>query len=140
MLLRVIIAAFLGALLAVPYSYSRRTDDGIFVGNLLFFIGVPLIVAALSKEIDRSAWRVAAGLLLFCPIVYTVTDRLDAKFEIARDAYLLGTGSVVLFISAAWIISSYKSSKWIQVVAAGLGVALSAFTNLILLWMVSYFE
>jgi hypothetical protein len=101
---------------------------------------VPLIVAVFSAENGHPAWRVVVALLLFCLPVYAVTDFFNARFEIGRDVYFLGTGSVVLFIFAAWLASSYRSRNWLQVTAAALVTALSAFANFVLLWMISYFE
>jgi hypothetical protein len=135
-----IVVAFLCAMVAVPFCYNARMDDGVFIGNLLAFIGIPLVVGILLKHPHRSVILVTAGLLLFCPVVYAITDGLAVEFERVRDGYFLGTGSAALFVSTMWLMSSCGAGKWIQAVAAAFVVAAFAFAVFVLLWMVMYFE
>jgi hypothetical protein len=135
-----IVVALLCAIIAVRFCYSARMNDGVFIGMLLAFIGVPLVVGILLKHAHRSVIVVATGLLLFCPVVYVLADGLAVEFEGVRDSYFLGTGSVVLFVSTMWLISSSRGGKWIQAVAAAFVVASFALAVFVLLWMVMYFE
>jgi hypothetical protein len=135
-----IVVAFLCAMVAVPICYDARMEDGVFIGSLLAFIGTPFVVGTLLRHPHRSVILVTAGLLLFCPVVYVITDGLAKEFERVRDSYFLGTGSAVLFVATMWLMSSCSAGKWIQAVAAVFVAASFAFAVFVLLWMVMYFE
>jgi hypothetical protein len=135
-----IVAAFLCAMVVVPYCYNHRMDDGVFTASLLAFTGVPLIAGILQRHTHRFVALVVAVLLLFCPLIYAVTKPLAIEFETIRDSYFLGVGSTLLFVSATWLSSSYKTRRWIHAVAAACGLTFTAVAVFVLLWMVMYFE
>ena len=127
-------------MIAVPFFYGHRMDDRVFMGGLLAFVGTPLIVGILQKQAYRRVTLVAAGLVLLCPVVYAITDRLAVEFEKLRDGYFLGTSSTILFVSAGWLINSYRSGKSIHAFAAAFSLIAAAFSSVVLMWMVMYFE
>jgi drug/metabolite transporter (DMT)-like permease len=110
-------------------------NDAVFAGCFLAFSGIPLIAGFLHKHPDRYVALVAAGLVLLCPVVYAITDRLAGEFEKSRDSFFLGTFSAIIFVSA---IHFRKSGKWAW--ALGISAGLAASSIAILLWMIMYFE
>jgi drug/metabolite transporter (DMT)-like permease len=127
-------------MLAVPFFYQRRMNDGVFTAGIFAFAGLPLIAGIVQKHVHRSILPVAIVLLFLCPVVYAVTDPLAVEFEKLRDGYFLATGSTIVFVSAVWLASSFKSRRWATVVTAAFGLVSSAAGVFILLWMVMYFE
>jgi hypothetical protein len=135
-----VVAAFLCAMIAVPFFYNHRMNDAVFTGGFLAFVGTPLIAGILQTQTHRPVTLVAAGLLLFCPVVYSITDPLAVEFEKLRDGYFLGTGTAIIFVSTVWLITSYRIRKGIQAFAAGLSLASALVAVFILLWIVMYLE
>jgi hypothetical protein len=136
-----IVVAILCAMLAVPFFYQRRMNDGVFTAGIFAFAGLPLIAGIVQKHVHRSILPVAIVLLFLCPVVYAVTDPLAVEFEKLRDGCFLATGSTIVFVSAVWLASSFnKSRRWATVVTAAFGLVSSAAGVFILLWMVMYFE
>jgi hypothetical protein len=131
-----IAAVLISAMLAVPFFYSHRMNDGLFIGGLLTFVGIPLIAGAF----DRSVTLAAMVLLLLCPIVGVITDPLAILFERLRDGYFLGTGSAIIFVSSIWIANCVRARKLDHIAIAILGLLSATVAVFILLWMVMYFE
>jgi hypothetical protein len=127
-------------MIAVPSLYNHRMNDAVFTGGLLAFVGTPLIAGLRQTQTHRAVTLVAAGILLFCPVVYGITDPLAVEFEKLRDGYFLGTGTAIIFVSTVWLIASYRIRKGIQAVAAGLSLASATVAVFVLLWLVMYFE
>lgn len=138
--LGVIGALFLCAMITASYCHDHRMDDRVFIGSLVGFIVIPLIVGSMRWHAHRAILLGAAGLLLLCPLAFIVTDPLAADFEKVRDGYFLGTFGSIVFVCRIWLSSSYKNGREIQVIAAGLGMAWAATAVFVLLWMVMYFE
>jgi hypothetical protein len=135
-----IVVAVLCSMLAVPFFYDHRMNDGLFTAGMLTFVGIPSIAGIVQTRAHRSIALTAISLLLLCPLVYLVTDPLAVEFERLRDGYFLATGSTLVFACAIWLASSLRSRSAPLVAIAALGLLSSAFAIFILLWMVMYFE
>jgi hypothetical protein len=127
-------------MMAVPFFYNHRMNDGVFVGGLLAFVAPPVLAGTCQKQAERSITQLAVILLLLCPLVYAVTDRLDVQFEKLRDGFFLGTGSTIIFVSAERLNSSYRSRRWLHAVAAASSLASATVAVFVLLWFVMYLE
>ncbi len=126
--------------LAVPLFYRLRMQDGVFVGGILAFVGVPLLGGILQKQAHRSITFSAAVFLLLCPVVYAVTDPLAVQFEILRDCFFLATGSTIVFVTSVFLASSLKPPRVARIVISGMLLLLSSVAVITLLWMIMYFE
>jgi MFS family permease len=135
-----IVAFFVFAMIALPYFYGYRMNDLAFTGGVLAFIGVPLIAGLLQTRVRRPVMLLAAILLILCPVVYALTDRMSVEFEKLRDGYFLGVGIAIIFVAAAGLIESYKTGKRGRAVAASLCLASAAAAVSVLLWLVIYLE
>ena len=127
-------------MVAVPFFYNDRMNGRVFTGGMLAFVGIPFIAGVLQKQPHRSVVVVAIVLLLFCPVVYAITDPLAVEFEKLRDGYFLTIGSTLIFVSATWLVSSFKLRRLAHAVTAALGLLSAAVGVLVLLWMIMYFE
>lgn len=135
-----IVVASIGGILAMPFFYEHRMNDRVFTAGMLTFAGIPLIAGMLQRLSHRSVTLVAIGFLILCPLVYVVTDPLDAHFERLRDGFFLATGSTFIFVSTVWIRSSFGSRKLAHLLAAVFGLLSATVVVFVLLWMVMYFE
>ncbi len=117
-----------------------NVNPKLFSVGVLIFIGIPLAIALVRKELKRSTVRMAVVLLILCPVVYAVTDRMDSEFERLRDVYFLVTGSMIVFVFAAWLTSAISTQNWKPVVGAAWGLVFSVLAELIVLYAALYFE
>lgn len=111
--------AWLGAWLTLPLMYAERFNRIIWGVSIVAFVGIPLLAGILRRRPSLPSTALAGILLLACPVVYLITDSLSVRFEMWRDAFFLGTGSSVTFISAGWTASFARARQWIQTFATG---------------------
>jgi len=135
-----IVVIFVCAMIAVPFFYNHRMNESVFAGGLIGFVGAPLFAGIWQQQADRLVALLAVVLLLLCPAVYAATDALAVEFEKLRDGYFLGTGSTLIFVSAAWLGCSHRSRNWLIAGAAALGLTSAALATCLLLLMVMYCE
>lgn len=135
-----IAAATMVAMLAVPFFYNHRMNGGVFAAAVLIFAGIPLIAGKFQSTSHRPVTLVAICYLFLCPLVYMVTDSLDAQFEKLRDGFFLATGSTLIFVCTVWIRSSLSSRKSLHLCAAIFGLSSAIGGVSVLLWMTMYFE
>ncbi len=135
-----IAVATIVAMLAVPFFYNHRMNGGVFAAAVLTFAGIPLIAGKSQRTSHRPVPLVAIGFLFLCPLVYMVTDTLDAQFEKLRDGFFLATGSTLIFVCTVWIRSSLPSRKFLHIGAAVFGLLSAVIGVFVLLWMTMYFE
>lgn len=135
-----IVAASIVAMLAMPFFYGHRMNDGVFMAGLLAFVGIPLIAGKVQTLSHRSVTLVAIGFLFLCPLIYVATDHLDSQFEKLRDGFFLATSSTCIFVSTVWITTSFSSRKLPHILVAVFSLLSAIFAISVLLGMVLYFE
>lgn len=131
---------YMAAMIAMPFLYSHRMDVVVWIGSAIAFVALPLFVGILQTKANYSLTRAAAVLLLLCPLIYAITDRLDVQFEKLRDGHFLATGATIIFVSAAWLTQSVRKRNWAALVVAIIGLIVASSAVCILLWFVMYLE
>lgn len=128
------------AMIAVPLFYNHRMNAGALTGGIVTFVGVPFLAGILQKQAHRAVALTASILLVFCPVVYAVTDPLAVQFEKLRDGYFLGTGATIIFVSTVWVAYFTSLRKWPAMFAAVAALLSAATAVCVMLWMFVYFE
>jgi hypothetical protein len=133
-------AIAIAAIVAVPLLYNYRMSASAWMCSMIAFVGFPFVAGILQDQVYRPVTLAAATLVLMCPIVYVVTDRLAAQIERWRDGYFLAAGAAMIFICASWMVHSARSQRRIARLTAALGLLVSSAAVGVLLWLVVYLE
>ena len=74
-------ALIVGSFLAVPYLYPHRMEAPLFWVSVLVFGVVPPVAGTFQAKPNLTITLFAAAILVACPLVYLVTDRMAARAE-----------------------------------------------------------
>jgi hypothetical protein len=133
-------AIVIAAIVAVPLLNNYRMSASAWVCSMIAFVGFPFVAGILQEKVYRPVTLAAATMVLVCPIVYVVTDRLAVQFERLRDGYFLAAGAAMIFICAAWLVHSARSQRRIARLTTASGLLVSGAAVDVLLWLVVYLE
>jgi hypothetical protein len=79
-------------------------------------------------------------MLIACPLVFFVTDRMDARVEVFRDCFFLATFTTVSLTSGAWLGSLLRAGRWGFGAFAATCAAASSVGACVLIALVLYLE
>jgi hypothetical protein len=138
--LATVAALAIGAFLAVPHLYENRFDPKLFWVGIAVFCILPPLAGMFQGQPRPPLTLFAAAMLLACPLVYLITDSMDARFEVGRDCFFLATFAIVSLISGAWTRSLVRAGRWSLASGAAICSAAASFGAFVLIALVLYME